>query len=60
MAKGDGAFVVAELLQRVIEEGDESEKGIVKQWFGGKVRSSLESEEGKGRKVLLEKVAKLG
>lgn len=59
MAKGDGAFVIAELLERVIEEGSESEKETVRRWFGEMVRSSLENGEGKGKKILLEKVAKL-
>jgi pumilio family protein 6 len=60
MAKGDGAFVVAELLERVSEDGSESEKGVVRDWFKGEVEKKLEDGDGKGRKVLLEKVAKLG
>ena len=59
IAGGDGAFVVAELLQRVSEEGSESEKSAVKGWFGGDVRRNLQNGKGKGRKVLLEKVTKL-
>jgi pumilio family protein 6 len=59
MARGNGAFMVTELLERVIEEGSESERMIVKGWFSGKVINDLKNGEGKGRKVLLEKVAKL-
>jgi len=59
LARGDGAFVVAEFLERVTEEGSEGEKKTVKGWFNGGVRRGLQNGEGKGRKVLLEKVAKL-
>lgn len=59
MARGDGAFLVAELLERVSEEGSEVEKKEVKGWFRKSVRDELESGDGKGRKVLLEKIAKL-
>jgi pumilio family protein 6 len=59
LGRGDGAFVVAELLERVNEEGSESEKRILKGWFEGGLRNKLESGEGRGRKVLLEKIAKL-
>jgi hypothetical protein len=51
--------VVAELLERMIEEGSDSEKEAVKGWFKGGVISDLKGGEGKGRKVLLEKIAKL-
>lgn len=60
MAKGEGVFVVSELLERVVEEGSDGEKTVLRGWFGGKVKEDLESEDGKGRKVLLEKIAKLG
>ena len=59
MARGDGAFMVAELLERVWEEGSENEKKGVKGWFGEDLLGELRNEEGKGRKVLLEKVEKL-
>ena len=52
-------FVVAELLERVWEEGSENEKKGVKGWFGKDLLGELTNEEGKGRKVLLEKVEKL-
>ena len=59
MVRGDGVFVVAELLERVWEEGSENEKKGVKGWFGEDLLGELRNEEGKGRKVLLEKVEKL-
>jgi len=59
IARGDGAFVVAELLERVNEKGSESEKKAMKRWFKGDVRSDLKDGEGKGRNVLLEKIGKL-
>jgi pumilio homology domain family member 6 len=59
LARGDGAFVVAELLERIIKEGSDSEKEAVTGWFKGGVISDLKGGEGKGRKVLLEKIAKL-
>ena len=60
MAKGEGMFVVAELLERVVEEGSEGDKTMLKGWFGEEVRKELESGNGRGKKVLLEKIAKLG
>jgi pumilio homology domain family member 6 len=56
LARGEGAFVVAELLERLVMEGSDSEKEAVKGWFKS---GDLNSGEGKGRKVLLEKIAKL-
>ena len=60
MAQGDGAFVVAEFLERIVEEGSDDERDVVRRWFDRRVRSGLYNGEGKGKKVLLEKVAKLG
>jgi len=59
MARGNGTFMVAEFLERVHEEGSESEKRAVKEWFNEDVRRDLQSRNGKGLKVLLEKVIKL-
>lgn len=59
MAGGDGAFLVAELIERVSEEGSGEEKALVKGWFGKSVQDTLESEEKKGRAILLGKIAKL-
>jgi pumilio family protein 6 len=53
MAKGNGAFVVAELVERVKDEGD---RDTVKGWFGEKEMEELKGGDGKGRKVLLEKL----
>lgn len=58
MAGGDGAFLVAELLERVSEEGSVDEKAAIKGWFKPDVKQTLESGEGKGKRVLLEKVVK--
>ncbi|KAH7923040.1 ARM repeat-containing protein [Leucogyrophana mollusca] len=57
MAEGDGAFVVAELLQRIREEGSEQEKVTIKQWFGKSVVARIKDGEVKGKNVLLEKIA---
>ena len=57
MARGTGAFVVAELLERVRADGDGALKGEVKGWFKG-----VEKEDGsevKGWGVLIEKVEAL-
>ncbi|KZT21924.1 ARM repeat-containing protein [Neolentinus lepideus HHB14362 ss-1] len=56
MAKGNGAFVVAELLERVKAEGDEETKREVREWFGSDVKNEMAGSEMKGKKVLLEKV----
>jgi len=59
MAGGDGAFLVAELLERVNEEGDDHQKGLLKSWFKEDVQNMLKSEDRKGRSLLLGKIAKL-
>ncbi|EGO22720.1 hypothetical protein SERLADRAFT_356787 [Serpula lacrymans var. lacrymans S7.9] len=59
MAKGDGAFVIAELLERVQQEGRKGEKSTVKGWFNHDVTSSIENSDGKGKNVLLGKIAAL-
>ena len=51
--------MVAELLERIIKEGSDSEKEAVTGWFKGGVIRDLKGGEGKGRRVLLEKIAKL-
>jgi pumilio family protein 6 len=56
MAKGNGAFVVAELVERMKDEGDVQERDAVKGWFGEKEVEELKGGDGKGRKVLLEKL----
>lgn len=59
MARGDGAFLVAELIERVSEDGSGEEKALVKGWFGKSMQDVLENEEKKGRAILLGKIAKL-
>lgn len=56
MANGDGAFVVAELLERVINEGSDEDKNVLRDWFGESVKSGIEQGNAKGKKVLMEKI----
>ncbi|KAG1898767.1 armadillo-type protein [Suillus fuscotomentosus] len=56
MAGGEGAFIIAEFLQRIKEEGSADEKQTVKGWFGGDVVERLKKSETKGRNVLLDKI----
>ncbi|KAF7977568.1 hypothetical protein HWV62_3374 [Athelia sp. TMB] len=49
MAGGDGAFLVAELLERMNEEGGDYEKTVLKGWFGKDVQTVLGAEDRKGR-----------
>ncbi|KAI0045954.1 ARM repeat-containing protein [Auriscalpium vulgare] len=59
MARGDGVFVVSELLERVHEDGSDAEKTILREWFKGFLKSNKAKEEVKGWKVLVDKVKKL-
>jgi len=45
---GNGAFVVAELVRRVEEEGSAEEKNTVKGWFGKGVVGKIEKSGGRG------------
>lgn len=54
MALGNGAFVVAELVKRISEEGTEEEKSELKGWFGKKVIDQIRSGKGRGSEALLE------
>lgn len=56
MARGDGAFLLAELCERVRAEGGDEERAVVRGWFGKKERKEIEASEVKGKKVLLEKI----
>jgi len=56
MAGGEGAFVIAEFLQRIIEDGSIEERRTVKNWFDEEVDDSMKKSETKGRNVLLEKI----
>jgi pumilio family protein 6 len=64
MARGEGGFVVAELCERVREEGGEEERRMLKEWFVDGdvgVMEDLESGAwtGRGGPLLLEKVRAL-
>ncbi|KAG6889216.1 hypothetical protein C0992_006026 [Termitomyces sp. T32_za158] len=61
LGEGNGAFVVAEMCEALIRDGEKSEevRKEVKGWFGDDVREAVEGGQAKGRKVLLEKIASL-
>ncbi|CCA67395.1 hypothetical protein PIIN_01226 [Serendipita indica DSM 11827] len=59
MAKGDGAFVVAELCERIEKEGSAADKGKLKKWFPRNVVGEIEHQDVKGASVLVEKLAAL-
>jgi pumilio family protein 6 len=59
MAKSDGAFVVAELCERINLEGSESDKKLLKIWFSDDVMEDLERLEVRGMGVLMEKLKAL-
>jgi pumilio family protein 6 len=56
MAGGEGAFIIAEFLHRIKEEGSTDEKRTVKDWFGEDNVERLKKSETKGRNVLLDKI----
>ncbi|KAF8519730.1 armadillo-type protein [Hysterangium stoloniferum] len=64
MATGGGAFVLAELCERLKGgDGDEAVhalRGKVKEWFGESEMRRVEASEAKGKNVLLEKLRALG
>src|ERR1700730_11341131 len=47
MAQGNGSFIVAELCERLGQEGSEEEKKAVKAWFTPQVLRSIEDTNGK-------------
>lgn len=60
MAKGSGAFVIAELVERLVEEGSQEDRASLKKVFGGrKVKEEIEDAKPKGWEVLCEKIDKL-
>lgn len=59
MTVGGGAFVVAELCERLQEEGDAEVRREVKAWFGVKEVEAVKGSTVKGRDVLLEKLRAL-
>ncbi|KAI6000909.1 armadillo-type protein [Pisolithus albus] len=59
MAQGSGAFVVAELLQRIQEECSSELKKKVKRWFNKSAVSSIKHSEVRGKDILVEKILAL-
>ncbi|KAH7890344.1 armadillo-type protein [Phlebopus sp. FC_14] len=59
IAEGNGAFVVAELLERIREEGSDEEKKKIKDWFDDAFVTRISDSEVKGKSVLLEKLRTL-
>jgi pumilio family protein 6 len=60
MAQGNGAFVIAELCNRVNAEGTKEEKRLLQTWFtGGGISESIRDKEMKGKSVLLENIKAL-
>ncbi|KAF9218484.1 ARM repeat-containing protein [Gyrodon lividus] len=59
IAQGDGAFVVAELLERIREEGSDEEKKMVRGWFDDVFKARVKDSEVKGKNVLIEKIKAL-
>lgn len=59
IAQGDGAFVVAELLERIREEGSDEQKTKVRSWFDDSFVAQMEDSEAKGKNVLVEKIKAL-
>jgi pumilio family protein 6 len=57
MAFGDEAFLVAELIGKMKEEGDEKALKEIGAWFGKDVKKKLGKEGKKGSTVLLERLA---
>lgn len=62
MAKGDGAFVIAELIERVREEGNDEDRVRLGEIFGKageKVRKQVECSQPRGWEVLVNKLEKI-
>ena len=60
MAQGNGAFVIAELCNRVSAQGTREEKTLLQTWFTeGGVSKSIQEKEMKGKSVLLESIGAL-
>lgn len=62
MARGDGAFIVAALIERVCEGGNEEDRARLVEVFGkaGKeVREEVESSQPRGWEVLVAKLEEI-
>jgi pumilio family protein 6 len=58
MATGNGAFIVAELCERIRTEGAAEERATLRSWF--KAIETIKRCDAKGKSVLLESISKLG
>ncbi|KDQ16608.1 hypothetical protein BOTBODRAFT_30530 [Botryobasidium botryosum FD-172 SS1] len=59
MTKGNGTFVVVELIERIKADGTPEEMKELRSWFGGDVRKEIESGEARGKEALLQKLKDL-
>ena len=59
ISQGDGAFVVAELLERIREDGSDEQRKTVRGWFDDAVVARLRDSEAKGKHVLVDKIKAL-
>lgn len=59
MARGNGTFVVVELVERIKLDGTPAELQELKGWFGGDVRGEIEKGDARGRDALLQKLKEL-
>ncbi|KAI8970646.1 ARM repeat-containing protein [Trametes punicea] len=59
MAKAEGAFVVAALVEQLAKHEGVAEKKIVKEWFDTETQMEIREADQKGANVLLESVKKL-
>ncbi|KAL5483404.1 PUF6 [Sanghuangporus weigelae] len=58
MGLSGGTFVVAALVERVLENGEDEEKREVKRWFDEVFLKKLTESEARGKKVLLDVLGK--
>jgi pumilio homology domain family member 6 len=56
IAQGNGAFVAAELVERIREEGTDEQKTKIRNWFNDAFVARLMDSEAKGKNVLIEKI----
>lgn len=59
MAKGNGTFVVAELVERITTEGEEGHRRQLAEWFSQDVRADIGNGKTKGSDILLDRLKDL-
>ena len=59
ITQGDGAFVVAELLEQICEEGSNKQKTKVRGWFNDSFMAWMKDGKAKEKNVLVEKIKAL-